>query len=96
MYFTKQGQLKDQSMSNKNQKMYSFTILICLQTSLINIGHQEVQLRSSVSHNSIHLKFEVFQIVLQSYSASCRSAQLTYGHVTLLTRPGANKWITVL
>ena len=84
-------------MCNKNQKMFSFTILICLHTSLLNIGHREAQLRSSISHNSIHFRFEVFQSLLQSHATlgiNCRSAQLTYGHVTLLTGPDANNWIT--
>ena len=74
-------------------------ILICLHTSLLNVGHQELQLRSLISHNSIHLSFEVFQSLLQSlatFGINCRSAQFTYGHVTLLTGPDANNWITFL
>ena len=86
MCFTKQEQLKDQSRSYKNQKMFSFTILVCLNTSLLNVGHWELQLRSSISHNSIHFSFEVFQSLLQSHTTlgiNCRSAQFTYGHVTV-------------
>ena len=84
-------------MSNKNQKMFSFTILICLRTSLLNIGHREVQLRSSISHNSIHLRFELFQSLIHSHATlgiNCRCAQFTYGHATLLTGPDAIDWIT--
>ena len=86
-------------MSNKNQKMFSLTILICLHTSLLNVGHRELQLRSSISHNSIHLSSEVLQSLLQSHATlgiSCRSAQFTYGQVTLLTGPDTNNWITFL
>ena len=64
--------------------MYRFTILVSLHTSLLNICHREVQLRSSISHNSIHLRFEVFQSLLQSHATmciNCRYAQFTYGHV---------------
>ena len=84
-------------MSNKNQKIFSLTILICLHTSLLNVGHGELQLRSSISHNSIHLSFEVFQSLLQSHAIlgiNLKSAQFTYGHVTLLPGPDANNWIT--
>ena len=77
--------------------MFSLTILICLHTSLFNVGPRELQLRSSISHNSIHLSFEVFQSLLQSHAIlgiNFRSAQFTYGHVTLLPGPDNNNWIT--
>ena len=93
---TKQEQLKDQCMSNKNKKMFSVMILICLHICLLNIGNQERQLRSSISHNSIQLRAEVFQSLLQSDATlgiNCRSAHLTYGHMTLLTGPNAINWI---
>ena len=86
-------------MSSKNQKLFSLTILICLHTSQLNVGHGELQLRSSISHNSIHLSFEVSQSLLQSHATlgiNCRSAQFTYGQVTLLTGPDINNWITFL
>ena len=73
--------------------MFNFIILICLHTSLLKVGHRELQLRSSISHNSIHLSFEVFQSLLQSHATlgiNCRSAQFTYGRVTLLAGPDAN------
>ena len=57
--------------------MFSFMILICLHTGLLNIGHQLVQLRSSISHNSIHLQVEGFQSLLRSHATlgiNCRSA----------------------
>ena len=62
-------------------------ILICLHTSLLNIGHQKVQLRSSIPHDSIHLRAEVFQNLLShaTLCINCRCAHFTYGHVTLLT-----------
>ena len=86
-------------MSYRNQKMFSLTILICLHTSLLNVDHRQLQLRSPISHNSIHLSFEVFQSLLQSHAIlgiNFRSAQFTYSHVTLLRGPDANNWITFL
>ena len=76
--------------------MFRFMVLICLHTGLMNIGNQERQVRSSISHNSIHLRAEVFQSLLQSDASlgiNCRSAHLTYGHMTLLTGPNAINWI---
>ena len=61
LHLTKQEQLKGRSLSNKNQKIFSFMILICLHTGLLNFGHQEVQLMSSISHNSFHLRAGVIQ-----------------------------------
>ena len=66
-------------------------------TGLLNIGHQEVQLRSSISHNSIHLQVEGFQSLLRSHATlgiNCRSAHLFPGHLTLLTGPDANNLIS--
>ena len=78
--------------------MFSFMILICLHTGLLNIEHQEVQLRPSLSYNSIHLRAEVFQSLLQTHATlgiNCSGAHSTYGHLTLLTGPEANNWISL-
>ena len=78
----------------------SYNQPICLHTGVLNIGHQEVQLRSSISHNSIHLQVKGFQSLLRLHATlgiNYRSAHLASGHLTLLTGPDANyNWISFL